>query len=203
MYDSVENIWSVLFTTGYLTQRGTLEGKALKLAIPNREILDVFATQIMDYFKENVKKDGETLKSFCDTLQGGDAEIVEKIFEQYLKKTISLRDTFVQKGQKENFYHGILIGILGVKDQWGITSNGESGEGYSDILVETQDGETGIIIEVKYAHDGNLDAVCQKAVSQMEEKKYGQEFFEDGVENILKYGIACYKKRCRVMLAGK
>ena len=102
---------------------------------------------------------------------------------------------------KENFYHGVLIGILGVKDQWGISSNREMGEGYADILAEPDTGDMGIIIEVKYAHDGNLDSVCKKALKQIKYTKYEDDLEDDGIENILKYGIACYKKRCRVMLA--
>lgn len=201
MYDSIENIWSVLFTTGYLTQKGAPEGKCLQLAIPNMEIRDIFKTQIMEYFKETVRKNGETLNRFCDALKNGDAEAVEQGFEAYLKKTISIRDSFAKKELKENFYHGILLGILGVRDQWGITSNREAGDGYGDILVETEDGETGILIEVKYAQDGDLDAACRKALKQVEDKKYEEALWDDGVERILKYGIACYKKRCKVMLA--
>lgn len=199
MYRTIDNIWSLLFTTGYLTQRGKAEGRQMKLAIPNLEIRDIYETQIMEFFKENVKKDGEMLKRFCDALQNGDAENVEKIFTEYLRKTISIRDTSVRKTLKENYYHGILIGILGVKDRWGVTSNREMGEGYADILTEPDTGNMGIIIEVKYAHDGNLDAACQEALKQIEYTKYEDDLLDDGVENIIKYGIACYKKRCKVV----
>lgn len=199
MYRTIDNIWSLLFTTGYLTQRGKAEGRQMKLAIPNLEIRDIYETQIMEFFKENVKKDGEMLNCFCDALQNGDAENVEKIFNEYLRKTISIRDTSVRKALKENYYHGILIGILGVKDRWGVTSNREMGEGYADILTEPDTGDMGIIIEVKYAHDGNLDAACQEALKQIEYTKYEDDLLDDGVENIIKYGIACYKKRCKVV----
>lgn len=171
----------------------------MKLAIPNLEIRDIYETQIMEFFKENVKKDGETLNRFCDALQNGDAENVEKIFNKYLRKTVSIRDTSVRKALKENYYHGILIGILGVKDRWGVTSNREMGEGYADILTEPDTGDMGIIIEVKYAHDGNLGAACQEALKQIEYTKYEDDLLDDGVENIIKYGIACYKKRCKVV----
>ncbi len=201
MYKTIDNIWSLLFMAGYLTQRGKAEGKQMKLAIPNLEIRDIFETQIMEFFKENVRKDGETLNAFCDALQNGNAESVERIFTAYLKKTISIRDTAVRKEMKENFYHGILIGILGVKDRWGVTSNQETGEGYADILTEPDTGDMGIIIEVKYAHDGNLDAACREALKQVEYTRYEDILLDNGVENILKYGIACYKKRCKVMLA--
>ena len=201
MYQSLENVWSLLFMTGYLTQRGRIDAKYYKLAIPNLEIRDIFQTQIMEYFKERVKKDGDTLSRFCDALKSGEETKVEEIFESYLKKTISIRDTFVRKASKENFYHGILLGILGVKEEWYVSSNQESGEGYSDILAETENSETVILIEVKYANDGNLDQACERALQQIEEKKYDEELRENGVDKILKYGIACYMKRCKVKLA--
>ena len=201
VYQSIDNIWSLLFTTGYLTQRGKAEGRQMKLAIPNLEIRDIFETQIMELFKENVREDGEMLNRFCNALQNEDAENVEKIFTEYLRKTISIRDTAVRTDMKENFYHGVLLGILGVKTRWGISSNREMGEGYADILAEPDTGDMGIIIEVKYAHDGNLDVACKEALKQIEYTKYEDDLEDDGVENILKYGIACYKKRCKVMLA--
>ena len=199
MYQSVENIWSLLFMTGYLTQRQRLDASHYKLAIPNLEVRDIFKTQIMEYFKEGVAKDGDTLKQLCDALKGGDAEKVERLFEGYLKKTISIQDTFVKKSLKENFYHGILLGILGVKEDWGVFSNRETGDGYSDIMIETEDSEMGIIIEIKYAGDGNLLNACEKVLKQVEETKYEETLLENGVEKILKYGIACYMKHCKVM----
>ncbi len=199
MYQSVENIWSLLFMTGYLTQRQRLDASHYKLAIPNLEVRDIFKTQIMEYFKEGVAKDGDTLKQLCDALKGGDAEKVERLFEGYLKKTISIRDTFVEKSLKENFYHGILLGILGVKEDWRVFSNRETGDRYSDIMIETEDSEMGIIIEIKYAGDGNLLNACEKALKQVEETKYEETPLENGVEKILKYGIACYMKHCKVM----
>ena len=201
MYQSLENVWSLLFMTGYLTQHGRVDAKRYKLAIPNLEIRDIFETQIMEYFKETVAKDGDTLGRFCDALKNGEEKQVEDIFERYLKKTISIRDTFVKKTMKENFYHGILLGILGVKEEWGVFSNQETGEGYSDILIETENSETAILIEVKYANDGNLDQACERALKQVEDRKYDQELLENGVDKILKYKIACYKKQCKVKLA--
>ena len=203
MYQSLENVWSLLFMTGYLTQRGRVDAKRYKLAIPNLEIRDIFETQIMEYFKESVAKDGDTLSRFCDALKNGEETKVGEIFESYLKKTISIRDTFVRKASKENFYHGILLGILGVKEEWYVSSNQESGEGYSDILVETENSETVILIEVKYANDGNLDQACERALQQIEEKKYDEELRENGVNKILKYGFACYMKHCKVKQAEK
>ena len=220
IYQTIDNIWSLLFTTGYLTQRGKAEGRQMKLAIPNLEIRDIFVTQIMEFFKENVRKDGDTLNRFCNALQKRDAEVVENVFTEYLRRSISIRDTFIKKDMKENlpigkaatkgfkgriqsvcFYHGVLVGILGVKDRWGISSNREMGEGYADILAEPDTGDMGIIIEVKYAYDGDLDAACKEALKQIAYTRYEDDLEDDGVEHILKYGIACYKKRCKVMLA--
>ena len=200
LYDSIDNIWSVLFTTGYLTQRGKPNGDMFNLVIPNMEIRKIFTGQIMKLFKDNVKKDGEALNIFCEALKNGDAAGVEKQFTEYLRKTISIRDTFVRKATKENFYHGILLGILGFKEDWYVSSNKEAGGGYSDIQIEIDDEEIGMIIEVKYAHDANLEEECRKALKQMEETEYAEEFYDEGMKMILKYGIACYKKRCRVML---
>ena len=198
LYTSPENIWSVLFTTGYLTQMGRPEGREYQLMIPNAEIRDIFKSQIMEWFKEKVRGDGEALQLFCQALQNGDADSVEKQFTAYLKKTISIRDTYVHKGRKENFYHGILLGLLGFKSDWAVMSNRESGEGYSDILIEIGDEEIGIVIEVKYPDNANLEEGCRKALDQIETKNYEEQLRDEGMKTILKYGIACYKKRCRV-----
>lgn len=199
MYDSIENLWSVLFTTGYLTQRGRATGDIFQLVIPNMEIRKIFTTQIMEYFKESVPKNGELLSTFCNALRNGETEIIEKCLCDYLRRTISIRDTFVKKKLKENFYHGILIGILGYEESWSVSSNKESGDGYSDIVIESDDGEMGIILELKYAQDGNLNAACEDALKQIESNNYIEVLEEDGVENIIKYGIAFYKKKCKVL----
>ena len=199
MYANIENIWSVLFMTGYLTYHGKPENNRFCLAIPNLEIRNIFTTQIMEYFRKNVQADGKTLKSFCDALEQGDAETVEEILQQYLKKTISIRDTFVQKQMKENFYHGILLGILGIKERWAVSSNRESGDRYSDIVVETENSEKGMILELKYAQDGNLEQACRKALAQTTEVHYAEILEDQGINEILCYGIAFYKKRCMVM----
>ena len=200
MYSTIENLWSLLFTTGYLTQRGEPEGRQFHLAIPNKEIREIFEMQIVDLFKEHVKKDGETLDRFCEALKNGETESVQRQFQAYLRKTISIRDTFVKKNMKENFYHGILLGILGFKASWNVFSNRETGEGYSDLLITIPDEAIGIVIEMKYAGDGNLDAACKKALEQIEGNHYEEELYDEGMDEILKYGIACYKKRCRVVL---
>ena len=199
MYDSIENLWSVLFTTGYLTQRGRATGDTFQLAIPNMEIRKIFTMQIMEYFKENVPKNGVLLNTFCEALKNEETETIEKCLCDYLRRTISIRDSFVRKKLKENFYHGILIGILGYEDSWSISSNKESGDGYSDIVIESDDGEMGIILELKYAQDGNLDDACKDALEQIEDNNYIEVLEEDGVEKILKYGIAFYKKKCKVL----
>lgn len=202
MYHSIDNIWSVLFTTGYLTQRGRPQRKSFHLAIPNMEIREIFTDQIMELFKEDLRKNGEAVNAFCDALKKGEASEVEKRFEDYLKRTIIIRDTSVKKEMKENFYHGILLGLLGGQDTWGISSNRESGDGYSDILVEIDREGIGIVIEMKYAEDGNLEAGCEKALEQIKKKRYEEALREEGTDHILKYGIACYKKRCRVVVCG-
>ena len=202
VYNSIDNIWSVLFTTGYLTQRGKPERKAFNLAIPNMEIREIFTDQIMEFFKENIKKNGNAVIAFCDALKNGDAEKAEEVFSDYLRKTISIRDTFVKKPMKENFYHGILLGLLSYKDTWIISSNKEAGDGYSDILVRSEDEELGIVIEVKYAEDGKLEHACREALRQIEFKRYEEALQEEGIKHILEYGVACYKKRCKIILAG-
>ena len=199
MYDSIENIWSVLFTTGYLTQAAQVDECRYKLKIPNMEVRNIFDMKIMEYFEEHVRKDGETLSRFCNALMCGEEKTVEDIFDSYLKKTISIRDTFVKHSLKENFYHGILIGILGIKEDWLVSSNKESGEGCSDILIETDDGKTGIIIEVKYGENGNLSEACERALKQIEERRYDEALQDNGVNRIMKYGIGCYMKRCKVI----
>lgn len=195
---TIDNLWSVLFTTGYLTQRGRVDGRCYRLAIPNREIRELFITQIREWFKDSVGRDKTTLDDFAAAMLRGDESQVEKIFGDYLWNTISIRDTAISKERKENFYHGILLGLFGFMDNWIVKSNVESGIGYSDILIEAFDCRVGIVIEVKYAEDGNLDAACKKALEQIEEKSYEARLQEDGMRTILKYGIACYKKDCRV-----
>ena len=194
---SIENLWSVLFTTGYLTQQGQ-EGKKYRLTIPNNEIRELFISQIREWFRDVSRKDGETLDQFCEAFPEQNPEKIEEIFSDYLWNTISIRDTASSK--KENFYHGILLGLLGYKSNWLVKSNAESGFGYSDILVEVPKNRTGIVIELKYAEDGNMDAACEKALQQIEDRDYAAKLKDDGMRNIIKYGIACYKKNCKVML---
>lgn len=200
MYGSIDNIWSVLFATGYLTQRGRGEERSFQLAIPSLEVREIFTSQIMDMFKEDAKKDGESLDALCIALQDGDAKETQYQLRNYLKKTISIRDTFARRELKENFYHGMLLGLLAFKGSWVVSSNREAGEGYADILVEIDDDEPmGLVIEVKYARDGNLDASCQEALAQIKGRQYGAAFYDEDIEKILKYGVAFYKNKCKVM----
>ena len=198
IYDSVNHLWSMLFMTGYLTRQESADGDRYKLVIPNLEIRSIFIRQIMAMFKKEVSKDGKLLESFCNALEQGNAAEVEKLFSSYLKKSISIRDTFVQKTLKENFYHGILLGILEYKDGWILKSNKESGNGYSDIWIYDEEKELGIIIEVKYAEESQVEVVCREAIAQIDKYRQAEEFREEGCHSILKYGIACYKKRCQV-----
>lgn len=200
LYDSMDNIWSVLYTAGYLTQREKPDGNRYQLTIPNMEIRKIFKDQIMAMFRADVAKDGETLGAFCEALQSGNTAEVERLFTEYLGRTVSIRDTFVRKPTKENFYHGVLLGILGFKDGWYVKSNRESGNGYCDIIVEIEKEEIGIIIEVKYAENASYTAVCRDALKQIEENGYARGLKEEGYHTIYKYGIACYRKKCRAVM---
>lgn len=200
LYSSIDNLWSTLFMTGYLTQRGEPSGNRYNLVIPNREIRNIITNHILKMFKENVKDDGKTVSDLCDALLNKNPEKVELIFTEYMKKTISIRDTFARKPTKENFYHGLLLGILGVKENWSVMSNRESGDGFGDILIRIEDEDVGIVIEVKYADDGNLQGECEKALQQIIDIRYTEALEQEGIHTIIKYGIACYRKKCKVLM---
>ena len=200
LYSSIDNLWSTLFMTGYLTQRGEFSGNRYNLVIPNREIRNIITNHILKMFKENVKDDGKTVSDLCDALLNQNPEKVESIFTEYMKKTISIRDTFAQKPTKENFYHGLLLGILGFKENWSVISNRESGDGFGDILIRIEDEDVGIVIEVKYADDGNLQGECEKALQQIIDIRYTESLEQEGIHTIIKYGIACYRKKCKVLM---
>lgn len=200
LYSSIDNLWSTLFMTGYLTQRGEPSGNRYNLVIPNREIRNIITNHILKMFKENVKDDGKTVSDLCDALLNKNPEKVELIFTEYMKKTISIRDTFAQKPTKENFYHGLLLGILGFKENWSVMSNRESGDGFGDILIRIEDEDVGIVIEVKYADDGNLQEECEKALQQIIDIRYTEALEQEGIHTIIKYGIACYRKKCKVLM---
>ena len=197
---SIENLWSVLFTTGYLTHQGRTESGKYRLTIPNREIKNLFIKKIREWFSDVSRNDGKKLEEFSNAFLEKNPEKIEQIFGDYLWNTISIRDTAAAKEKKENFYHGILLGLLGYKATWLTKSNAESGTGYSDILVEVPDNRTGIVIELKYAENGDMDAACAKALEQIEEKDYVDRLRQDGMRNFIKYGIACFKKDCKVVI---
>ena len=198
--DKIENLWSVLFTTGYLTQQGRTDDDRYRLAIPNKEIRNLFIKKVREWFRDASKNDGKALEEFCNAFIQKNSQKIEQLFGDYLWNTISIRDTADAKEKKENFYHGILLGLLGYKSNWIIKSNAESGTGYSDILIEAPDNRTGIVIELKYAENGNMDKACLDAIKQIEEKDYVGRLKQDGMRNFISYGIACYKKDCKVML---
>ena len=194
-----DNLWSILFTTGYLTQKSAQAGDMAELIIPNKEVQWIFARQIREWFKGETVKNRETLERFCGAFLVNNTIAIEDGFNNYLKKTISIRDTNTKKEMKENFYHGILLGILGNMDGWNVKSNAESGDGYSDISVEVEEEEIGIIIELKYAPKAAFDDGCREAMKQINDRNYEELLVDDGMKKIYKYGIACYKKRCRVV----
>ena len=200
LYSSIDNLWSTLFMTGYLTQKGDSNGKRYNLAIPNQEIRNIMTDHILQLFKEDVAKDGAMVETFCRALVDGNADRIEQLFTEYLTKTISVRDTFVRKPVKENFYHGILLGILSYKGGWYVTSNRESGDGFSDIMVRIDDEDVGIIIEVEYAENGKEEEMSRKALLQIHEKHYEKVLLDEDIHKVMKYGIACNKKKCKVSM---
>ena len=200
LYSSIENLWGVLFATGYLTQQEYADSDTLPLVIPNMEIRSIFTSQVMELFQENARKDSASLGAFCQAFQDGDAEEIEQVLRQYLEQTIGLRDNAQREGLRESFYHGILLGLLSSRGDWIVTSNRESGEGYSDIQIKLKKEKMGIVIEVKYAGTGKLETKCQEALRQIAAKKYAQRLRQEGMQAILSYGIACRRDDCRVML---
>ena len=198
--DSMDNIWSVLYSTGYLTCRRRVPGKQMELALPNREVRDLFIDLVKDWFEETTREDSVRIRRFCAAFPAGDAVMIEEMLNDYLWDSISVRDTAVRTNIKENFYHGLLLGLLRSQGNWLIKSNAETGEGYSDISIQTSD-RVGIAIELKYANDGNLESACRVALEQIEEKKYTEDLKRRRMRKIIKYGIAFYEKECIVVLA--
>ena len=201
LYSTIDNLWSTLFMTGYLTQRGSEDDGRYRLVIPNREIRNIVTDNILSLFQDEVKKDGQMANAFCQALMEGKEKEVERLLTAYMGKTISIRDTFVRKSIKENFYHGILLGILSFKTGWEVSSNRESGTGFSDILIEIDDSDIGIVIEVKYSDDEDqLEKDCKEALKQIKDRDYTQKLRDAGFHKILKYGIACQIKTCKVLV---
>lgn len=201
LYSTIDNLWSTLFMTGYLTQRGSEDDGRYRLVIPNREIRNIVTDNILSLFQDEVKKDGQMANAFCQVLMEGKEKEVERLLTAYMGKTISIRDTFVRKSIKENFYHGILLGILSFKTGWEVSSNRESGTGFIDILIEIDDSDIGIVIEVKYSDDEDqLEKDCKEALKQIKDRDYTQKLRDAGFHKILKYGIACQIKTCKVLV---
>ncbi len=201
--DSVENLWSMLYMTGYLTHSAVLEDDELELVIPNLEIRKIFRKQIYAWFSAYAAQNKVNLTDFCMTFRNGDADSAQQMFSKYLNAVISIRDNNVEIAKKENFYHGILLGLFSHMDDWIVKFNFESGDGYSDILIMIPADEIGIVIEVKFGEDEKMEQGCKQALKQIEDRNYVQYLLDEGMTTILKYGVACYKKKCRIIKAEK
>lgn len=198
--DSIDNLWSVLFTTGYLTKDGETDDGKLRLVIPNREVREVFILQIQEWFRKTFVRDDKPMRDFCQAFQTGDAEVIQKHLNLVMTRMISILDTKARDDQKENFYHGLLLGLLRSDPTWLIMSNVESGDGFSDILIEPDDPDAGIIIEVKYSPTfAGLDEACKKALEQVKTRRYDEKLRNEGRENLIAYGIAFNRKRCKAV----
>ena len=203
--NSIDNIWSVLFTTGYLTNAREIElpgggGYGYRLVIPNKEVRQVFVSQIQEWFRQTVTYDDGSVQDLCEAFMAGDADKIQSNLNMILIKTISVLDTKARDDQKENFYHGLLLGLLRSKPDWRIKSNRESGDGFSDISIEPTIPEKGIVVEVKYSNTiSGLDDACGKAMKQIRDRRYDEALREDGREDIIAYGIAFCRKRCKVV----
>ena len=192
-------LWSVLLATGYLTQAGMSQNGLQKLVIPNKEVQGIYEKKIRSWFKKKIISNTERWRKFCIAVKSGDAAGVQELFNSFMADSISIHDTCVKKRMKENFYHGMLLGLLQAEESWIVKSNRESGIGYLDIQLEVPTERTGCVIEVKYAEHGAFDSACQEAMRQIDECGYVALLKQDGMERIHKFGIACYKKSCKVI----
>lgn len=201
--NSIENLWSVLFTTGYLTQTGMTEDGAYRLVIPNREICEVFKLQIQEWFKKSIFSNTEQLTAFWKAFEEGNTDGVEMYLNRIMSNSISVFDIKTGEGKKEISYHNLLVGILTGNADWLVKSNVEAGEGFADIIVETEDPNAGIIVELKYAKDyNNMEQACRAALDQINDRRYQEYLLNDGRKDITLYGIAFCKKRCKAMVSG-
>ena len=199
--NSIDNIWSVLFTTGYLTQVGMTEQGAYKLVIPNKEVREVFRFQIQEWFKDNIGCNTDRLTDFWNSMKEGKTKEIEHYLNWTLSNSISVFDTKAQETEKENSYHTLLVGLLTGNSDWVVRSNVEAGEGFADILVEPEDPDAGIVIELKYSKEAaGLEKACEKAIKQIKDRRYYEYLRNDGRSDITLYGIAFYKKRCKVIV---
>ena len=198
---SIDNIWSVLFTTGYLTQAGMTEQGAYKLVIPNKEVRTVYISQIQEWFKQKIADNTEQMAHFWKAIENGNAEIIEQYLNQTLSNTISVFDTKAPEMEKENSYHTFLAGMLTGNTDWVVKSNVEAGEGFADIIIKPQNPNDGIIFELKYSKEASgLDKACERAIKQIRDRRYLEYLKNDGRHNMIFYGIAFYKKRCKVVV---
>lgn len=196
---SIDNIWSVLFTTGYLTQVGMTEQGAYKLVIPNKEVRTVYISQIQEWFKQKIADNAEQMTSFWKAVEDGNAEEIEQYLNRTLSNTISVFDT--KAPEKENSYHTFLAGMLTGNTDWVVKSNVEAGEGFADIIIEPQNPDDGIIFELKYSKEASgLDKACERAIKQIRDRRYFEYLKNDGRYDMMFYGIAFYKKRCKVVV---
>lgn len=210
-------LWSVLYASGYLTDDGKPENGIHKFVIPNQEVRGIYEKRIRSWFQSKVISDTSKWKDFCEALEAGEYQKVERLFNDFMSVSISIRDTSVRKEMKENlptgkastkgskgqnpsacFYHGMLLGLLQAEGNWNVRSNAESGIGYTDIRLKVPTTKVGCVIEVKYAEDGKYDQACAEAMRQIEDGGYVENLKLDGMQVIRKYGIACYKKSCRI-----
>lgn len=198
---SIDNIWSVLFTTGYLTQADMTEQGAYKLVIPNKEVRTVYISQIQEWFKQKIADNTEQMAYFWKAIEDGNAEIIEQYLNQTLSNTISVFDTKAPEMEKENSYHTFLAGMLTGNTDWVVKSNVEAGEGFADIIIKPQNPDDGIIFELKYSKEASgLDKACERAIKQIRDRRYLEYLKNDGRHNMIFYGIAFYKKRCKVVV---
>lgn len=211
-------LWSVLFATGYLTDAGKPENGIHKLVIPNKEVLGIYEKRILSCFEVKITSDTTRWEKFCEALKAGNAVDVQNLLNEFMAVSISIRDTFTRKEMKENlptgkattksserqnssacFYHGMILGLLQAEGSWNLKSNAESGIGYTDIRLEIPSTKTGCVIEVKYAENGQYEPSCIRAIKQIEDNRYAEILRQDGMQTIHKYGIACYKKSCKIV----
>lgn len=198
---SIDNIWSVLFTTGYLTQADMTEQGAYKLVIPNKEVRTVYISQIQEWFKQKIADNTEQMAHFWKAIEDGNAEIIEQYLNQTLSNTISVFDTKAPEMEKENSYHTFLAGMLTGNTDWVVKSNVEAGEGFADIIIKPQNPNDGIIFELMYSKEASgLDKACERAIKQIRDRRYLEYLKNDGRHNMIFYGIAFYKKRCKVVV---
>ena len=199
--NSIDNIWSVLFTTGYLTQIGMTESGAYKLVIPNKEVREVYRLQIQEWFNQKIQSNTVELTAFWNSIENGNVTAIGQYLNKILSNSISVFDTKAPDSEKENSYHTLLVGLLAGNANWLVKSNVEAGEGFADIIVETEDPDAGIIMELKYSREASgLERAVHRAIEQIKDRRYTEYLKNDGRDNILLYGIAFYKKRCRVKI---